>query len=170
MECPRHNFSANKHGTTGADFFGANGRRDRGEMVGVYAYAKLTTGAYSRPAILDRDDVMAAKAASDGSDSEYSPWNRLDAGKDHPELRGRSMWWKTAARRLEPWVPTSAQYRLELARAAAEAYRGVQPASAPETPAPVPPVNVFDGEIAEPQPITDDWPATAPIPGGDSDA
>lgn len=99
------------------NWFGGN----RGDMIGVYAYAQLTTGATSRVVILSRDDVMAAKASSDGGNSDYSPWNRLDGGKDHPEFAGRSMWWKTAARRLEPWVPTSAEYRREQLRAAVEA-------------------------------------------------
>lgn len=94
---------------------------DRGQMIGVYAYALLTTGAVSRVVILSKDDVMAAKAKSDGSDSSYSPWNRQDGGPGHPEFNGRSMWWKTAARRLEPWVPTSAEYRREQLRAAVEA-------------------------------------------------
>lgn len=98
------------------DWFG-----NRGEMLGVYAYAELTGGALSRVVVLSRADVMAAKASSDGAESPYSPWNRLDAGKDHPEFTGRSMWWKTAARRLEPWVPTSAEYRREQLRASAEA-------------------------------------------------
>ena len=104
---------------TGAGFFGANGSRDRGPMVGAYAYAELADGAISRVVLLDRDDVMAARAASEAADSDYSPWNRLDAGPDHPELRGRSMWWKTAAKRLEPWVPTSAEYRRQMMAAAA---------------------------------------------------
>ena len=109
-------------GTTGADFFGANGSRDRGAMVGVYAYAILTTGAVSQVVILTRDDVEAARDSGGyKATDEYSPWNRLDAGKGHPEFTGRSMWWKTAARRLEPWVPTSAEYRREQLRASASA-------------------------------------------------
>jgi recombination protein RecT len=125
-------------GETGADFFGEAGSRDRGPMVGVYAYAELMTGAVSRVVLLTRDDVMAAKAASDAASSSFSPWNRMDGGEAHPEFQGRSMWWKTAARRLEPWVPTSAEYRRELARAAATASGhsnrdpGSMPAPAPE--------------------------------------
>jgi recombination protein RecT len=113
--------SSGGDGGTGADFFGANGTRDRGPMVGVYAYAELATGATSRIVLLNRDDVMAARDASDAGDSEYSPWNRLDAGPDHPELRGRSMWLKTGAKRLEPWVPTSAEYRRQQLHATAAA-------------------------------------------------
>jgi len=94
---------------------------NRGEMVGVYGYAILNTGATSRVAILSKADVMAARDNSDGATSDHSPWNRLDAGKDLPQFTGRSMWWKTAARRLEPWVPTSAEYRREQLRASVAA-------------------------------------------------
>lgn len=108
-------------GETGADFFGDDGSRDRGQMVGVYSYAVLETGAVSRVVLLSKADVMAARDNSDSRDSSYSPWNRLDGGKDHPEYKGRSMWWKTAARRLEPWVPTSSEFRREQLRAEAAA-------------------------------------------------
>jgi len=88
--------------------------KGRGQMIGVYAYAILVTSAVSRVVVLNHDDVMAAKAKSDAANSDYSPWNSKEDG-------GRSMWWKTAARRLEPWVPTSAEYRREQLRAAVEA-------------------------------------------------
>lgn len=118
---PIHKFTASE-GTTGADFFGANGSVNRGPMVGVYAYAVMTTGAVSRVVLASRDDVFAARAEGGWrADDPYSPWNRYDAGPDHPELQGRSMWWKTGALRLEPWVPTSAEYRREQLRAAAQA-------------------------------------------------
>jgi recombination protein RecT len=121
----------------------------RGEMIGVYAYATLTTGAVSRVVILSRDDVMAAKAASDAGNSSFSPWNRADGGTDHPEFTGRSMWWKTAARRLEPWVPTSAEYRREQLRAAATAdsLAGGRPGSAPSSMPAAGPQDVVDAEI-----------------------
>jgi recombination protein RecT len=144
-EKPIHLFGG--QGRTGGDFFGVTGSRDRGPMVGVYAVAKLTTGAWSRPAILTRDDVEAARAAGGWKPGDqYSPWNRLDAGKDHPEFTGRSMWWKTAAKRLEPWVPTSAEYRREQLRAAAQA--------APLPPAPAPPVPApGNGHAAAEEPV-----------------
>jgi recombination protein RecT len=153
---PVHEFGG-AGGSTGADFFGAAGSRDRGQMVGVYAYAILTTGAVSRVVILTRDDVMAAKAASDSRDSDYSPWNRLDGGKDHPEFTGRSMWWKTAARRLEPWVPTSAEYRREQLRAAAAASDLAGP-PAPSGPAYTAP----DGDIHEAEIVDESEPPAAP--------
>jgi len=146
-------------GTTGADFFGASGGRDRGEMVGVYAYATLMTGAISRVVLLTRDDVFAARDAGDGSGSSFSPWNRLDGGAKRPEFKGRSMWWKTAARRLEPWVPTSAEYRREQLRAAvaADNLRGLRDhTAAPANSAP--PEQPVDAEIvdAEVEPTPDE--------------
>jgi recombination protein RecT len=138
--------------STGADFFGQHGTRDRGEMVGVYAYAQLTTGAVSRVVILNRDDVLAARDAGGyRADDSYSPWNRYDAGKDHPEFVGRSMWWKTAARRLEPWVPTSAEFRREQLRAAVQA---AGPAAAPP--------EIHDAVIVDDP--SDTPPAAAPTP------
>jgi recombination protein RecT len=127
------------------DWFGGN----RGEMVGVYAYALLTTGAVSRVVILSRDDVMAARESSDSKNSQYSPWNRMDGGPNHPEFTGRAMWWKTAARRLEPWVPTSAEFRREQLRAAVEADNLRRPSAVPEPVfrSPEQPAEVHDAEI-----------------------
>lgn len=123
MEKPVHRFGGD--GTTGAEFFA--GASKRGEMAGVYAYAQLMTGATSRVVILTRDDVLAARDSGGYKETDtYTPWNRLDGGKDHPELRGRSMWLKTGAKRLEPWVPTSAEYRRESLRASAAAVEHAQ--------------------------------------------
>ena len=117
MDRPVHNFGGGSLDGTGTGFFGAG--RDRGEMVGVYAYAIMDSGAVSRVVILSREDVLAARDAGGYKASDpYSPWNREDGG---PNFKGRAMWWKTAAHRLEPWVPTSAEYRREQARAAAQA-------------------------------------------------
>jgi recombination protein RecT len=142
--------SAGGEGSTGADFFGKTGSRSRGEMVGVYAYAILTTGAVSRVVLLTRDDVLAARDAGGyRADDAYSPWNRMDGGKDHPEFKGRSMWWKTAARRLEPWVPTSAEYRREQLRASATA-AGLTAPQQHQPSAPVPPDSgIVDAEIVD---------------------
>jgi recombination protein RecT len=149
------------------DWFGETGR---GDMIGVYAYAILTTGAVSRVVVLSKADVMAAKANSDGADgpnAEYSPWNRYDAGKDHPEFQGRSMWWKTAARRLEPWVPTSAEYRREQARAAAEVHRARSDARLVDEQAPAG-VDTSTGEIVDAELV--EWPEAAQPPDAKGDA
>lgn len=74
---------------------------DRGDLVGVYAYAVMAGGATSKVVVLSRTHINRAKAKSDGADSEYSPW-RTDE---------EAMWLKTAARRLGKWVPTSAEKR-----------------------------------------------------------
>jgi len=89
------------------DWFGA----DRGKLVGVYAYAVMAGGATSKVVVLNEAKVMEAKAKSESRNSEYSPWNQGD---------GEAMWLKTAARRLEKWVPTSNEYRKDQLRAALE--------------------------------------------------
>jgi recombination protein RecT len=78
------------------DWFG-----ERGDLVGVYAYAVMQGGATSKVVVLNKNHIARAKAKSDGADTEYSPW-RTDE---------ESMWLKTAARRLGKWVPTSAEKR-----------------------------------------------------------
>ncbi|WP_030777812.1 recombinase RecT, partial [Streptomyces sp. NRRL F-2664] len=81
------------------DWFGT----DRGPLVGVYAYAVMKDGATSKVVVLNRSQVMEAKAKSDGANGkypQYSPWNTNE----------EAMWLKTAARRLAKWVPTSAEY------------------------------------------------------------
>ncbi|MFD1832441.1 recombinase RecT [Streptomyces desertarenae] len=138
------------------DWFGG----DRGELVGVYAYAVMKDGATSKVVILNRAQVMAAKAKSDGRNSEYSPWNTNE----------EAMWLKTAVRRLAKWVPTSAEYMREQLRAqaevAAETGSGDAPAGAQQS-ADLPDDDVPDGDegpiVAE---FVDDeptgvWPAVA---------
>jgi len=149
---PVHDFGAGA--TTGAAFFAAMGKR--GEMVGGYAYAELLTGAVSRVVILTRDDVHAARDAGGYKpDDKFSPWNRMDGGEDHPEYRGRSMWWKTFAKRLEPWVPTSAEYRREALRASASAAAAANPAAPvmPIAAAAAPPdADIVDAELVDEPP------------------
>ena len=134
---PVHRFAASSE-RTGAGYFGRAGSVHRGDMVGVYAYAKLISGDYTRVALLSREDVLAARAAGGWKDGdEYSPWNREDGGPDHPEFRGRSMWWKTALKRSEPWTPTSAaDKRSHTAVAAAPQQRPAAVLAAPSPAAP----------------------------------
>jgi recombination protein RecT len=155
-EKPVHDFAARRGGTTGADFFGQDGNPNRGDMVGVYAVARFMTGDWSRPVLLGRNDVFAARASGGWKpDDKYSPWNRADAGPDHPEFQGRSMWLKTAARRLEPWVPTSAEYRREQLRASANAAaasgHGLPVLAAAEADGEIP-----EAEVVGQQAVTDD--------------
>lgn len=91
----------------GIDWFGS----DRGDLVGVYAYAVMKDGATSKVVVLNRNQVMQAKAKADGAHTPFSPWTTNE----------EAMWLKTAARRLAKWVPTSAEYMREQLRAQAEA-------------------------------------------------
>lgn len=88
MERPRHV----------ADWFG-----DRGELKGAYAYAVLAGGTTSRVVVIGPREIQQAKSASDGADSQYSPWKRF------PD----SMYRKTALRRLEPFVPKATEILTE---------------------------------------------------------
>jgi recombination protein RecT len=99
-------------------------REDRGDIVGVYAYAWMSGGGISRVIELNLDDLADIKAASPGSSDSGSPW----------VLWYPQMCLKSAARRLEPWVPTSAEYRREVLRATAEAGQVVQERGLPPMP------------------------------------
>jgi recombination protein RecT len=162
MDKPVHKWGGD--GTTGASFFSS---KPRGEMVGVYAYAELVTGAISRVVTLTRDDVFAARDSGGYKpDDVYSPWNRLDGGPAHPEFKGRSMWWKTGAKRLEPWVPTSAEYRRESLRAsAAAAEHAISSRQFPALP-PAAAVNTGTGEVVDAEIVdeTDVPPAAEQVP------
>jgi recombination protein RecT len=86
------------------------GAKTRGKLIGVYAYARMTTGAFSRVVELGQEDIDEIKKSAQGANSEYSPW------QTHPE----SMWLKSAVRQLQKWVPTSSEYIREQLRAVAD--------------------------------------------------
>lgn len=71
---------------------------DRGEIIGAYAYATMKDGSTSKVVIVDQARIATAKAASAGSSSPHSPWNK----------HYKAMVLKTAAHDLAKWVPTSA--------------------------------------------------------------
>lgn len=113
------------------DWFGG----DRGDLVGVYAYATMKDGATSKVVVLNHAQVMAIRAKSDSKHSEYSPWNT------NPE----AMWLKSAVRQLMKWVPTSAEYMREQLRAQAEVAAEQPPAA--DLP-PMPSVELADEDEA----------------------
>ncbi|MDG4784388.1 recombinase RecT [Micromonospora sp. WMMD1102] len=138
---------------------------DRGPLLGVYAYARMKDGAVSRVVELGRDDIARIKQSSQGSDSKYSPWVNHEA----------AMWLKSAVRQLQKWVPTSAEYRREQLRAAAEAQRVAAEPLMPEGTAAAQ-ADYIDGDVVEDaadvpaeappvEPDAEDWPTTA-TPGG----
>jgi recombination protein RecT len=72
---------------------------DRGPLRLAYAYARMKDGSTSKVVVLNKAAIDRAKKSSQGSDSEYSPWQQHEA----------AMWLKTAVRQLAKWVPTSAE-------------------------------------------------------------
>jgi recombination protein RecT len=124
MDRPHHTY----------DHFG-----DRGEMIGVYAYALLRSGAVSRVVVMGKAEVMRHKAISKTGNRSDSPWQKW------PE----AMWLKTAVHELRKWVPTSPEYRQELLRSQA-AVEDISPALAGELPEPIHTGDTYnDDEIAE---------------------
>ena len=83
------------------DWFG-----ERGRLLGAYAYAIMRDGSTSKVVVIGPEEAKRARAKSASAGSDYSPWNTDTA----------AMWAKTAARRLENWVPTSAEYRRQQLR------------------------------------------------------
>jgi recombination protein RecT len=87
------------------DYFG-----DRGPIVGAYAYGVFHDGSTSKVVVIDRAYIDKVRKESKGSNSPTSPWVKWE---DQMVL-------KTVARRLEPWVPSSTEWRKEQLRAAQE--------------------------------------------------
>lgn len=79
----------------------------RGELLGVYAYAEMQSGATSRVVVMAADEVARHRALA-GTSKFWDAW---------PD----AMWRKTALHELEKWVPTSAEYLMQRARAASAA-------------------------------------------------
>lgn len=125
----------------------------RGPLVGVYSYAQLLTGSTSQVVELNLDDIERIKAVNPFSDGQNSPWVKWE----------KDMWMKSAARQLRKWVPTSPEFRKEIARAAAEVQRV---AAEPGMPLGVdqPQGDAIDGELVGDPEV---WPEVAPVPGGD---
>ena len=80
---------------------------DRGPLKGAYAYAIFPGGSCSQVVTMGRGEVMKHKAKSKGSDKPDSPWQQWE----------EPMWKKCPLRGLEPYVPTSTEYRRTVAAA-----------------------------------------------------
>lgn len=113
----------------------------RGKLVGVYAYARMKDGGYSRVVELGQDDIDRIKKSATAADSGRSPWTTNEP----------AMWLKSAVRQLRKWVPTSAEYRREQLRALAEAQRAKEQI-APEAPAFDLDVDPETGQIIDDEP------------------
>lgn len=84
------------------DYFG-----DRGPIVGAYAYGVFADGSTSKVVVINRAYIDKVKKESKGSSNATSPWVKWE----------ESMVLKTVAKRLEPWVPSSTEWRREQLRA-----------------------------------------------------
>lgn len=117
------------------DWFG-----DRGKILGAYAYAEFKDGSTSRVVVIDRAYIEQVKKQSRGSDKASSPWVKWEEG----------MVLKTVAKRLEPWVPTSNEWRREQLRAHAEVAAEQRPiVTAAPIPAPADPEPGVDADTGE---------------------
>lgn len=100
------------------------GEKVRGPLVGVYAYARMTSGAVSQVIELGEEDIERIKKSSQGADTDYSPWQQ------HTE----AMWLKSAVRQLAKWVPTSAERVAPAAPVQVPSQRDDEPLALPAPP------------------------------------
>jgi recombination protein RecT len=94
---------------------------DRGALIGAFAYAEMKDGSVSRVVRINRTYIEKVRAQSRGSNSASSPWKQW---YDQMVL-------KTVLRRLEPFVPTSTEFRREELRSAQHVAAEQRPAAAP---------------------------------------
>nr|WP_272921701.1 recombinase RecT [Streptomyces sp. SID1046] len=83
---------------------------NRGPIIGAYAYGVFQDGSTSKVVVIDRTYIDKVRKEAKGSSSPSSPWVKWEDG----------MVLKTVAKRLEPWVPSSTEWRKEQLRAAQE--------------------------------------------------
>jgi recombination protein RecT len=123
----------------------------RGPLTGVYAYANMAGGGISRVVEMGREEVYKHRDMNSSNARPDSPWKKWET----------SMWLKCAAHELEKWVPSSTEYRREVARSAAPTSPQRPVAEAPAAPVVVGTVpGTIEGEVAE------DWPETTAVPAG----
>jgi recombination protein RecT len=131
---------------------------DRGEVKGAFSYGLFHDGTPSRIVILNRKYIDKVRAESKGSKSPTSPWVKWF---DQMVL-------KTAAHRLEPWVPTSTEWRKDEAPAATVTQLPVATPGVPQLPAPVQAEDYDDEGPIEAEFVDDEphasWPAAAQPP------
>jgi recombination protein RecT len=114
---------------------------DRGEVMGAFSYGIFQDGTPSRVVVINRAYIDKVRKESRGSENAKSPWVKWF---DQMVL-------KTVAHRLEPWVPTSTEWRKEQMRAAqqvaAESHTTTLPAG-PQQPI-SDPDEVVEGELMD---------------------
>lgn len=130
---------------------------ERGPLIGVYAYAEMKDGAISQVVRLNREQIARIRAVNPASDGKYSPWTNWE----------EAMWMKSALRQLRKYVPTSAEFRMEMARAAAEVQKAVTSGSLPAG-ADQAQGDILEGEVLADHP-TSGPPAQRPVSGPPAD-
>lgn len=112
---------------------------ERGDLMGAYAWAIMMSGARSQVVFMNRETVMKHKAVSRSGDAFWGgPWE--------PD-----MWRKTVLHGLERYVPTSAEYRWQVAlsgSAAASGFAGIPDAPVLEY-GPSPDDGPIDAELVD---------------------
>jgi recombination protein RecT len=106
----RHPDGPRWEGPQTVPFHRADWFSDRGEVKGAFSYGIFQDGTPSRVVVINRAYIDKVRKESKGSDNPKSPWVKWF---DQMVL-------KTVAHRLEPWVPTSTEWRKEQIRAAHE--------------------------------------------------
>jgi len=132
----------------------AHDREHAGPLKGVYAYALLRTGAPSHVVTMGPGDIAKHRAASRSGEAFWGPpWPGEGPWTE-------DMWMKTALHGLERWVPTSAEYRWQVAQSEAASVQVEAPHTMPLDPPrgqPQPATeDVHDAEI-----VDEEWPETA---------
>lgn len=130
---------------------------DRGDVKGAFSYGIFHDGTPSRIVIINRTYINKVRKESRGSEGPKSPWVKWF---DQMVL-------KTVAHRLEPWVPTSTEWRRD--EPPTTTVTQIPIAAAPQLVA-APPVDheaddeVVVGEFVDDDQPPADWPETAHIP------
>jgi recombination protein RecT len=139
---------------------------DRGPLKAVYAWAVMLDGTISQVAWLNRHEIAKHRAVSRSGDSFWGPpWPG-----EGPWTQ--DMWKKTGMHVLERFVPTSSEYRWQVAAAESQASTGFK--GLPDVPVSEYGPSPDDGDVVDaevvpdghgPAPVDEGWPETAK-PGG----
>ena len=127
-------------------------------MKGAFSYGIFHDGTPSRIVILNRKYIDKVRKESKGSNAPSSPWVKWF---DQMVL-------KTAAHRLEPWVPTSTEWRKD-EPPTATVTQIPAPTGTPQLPAGAPVEDDEDegpieGEFVDDEPGQQPWPNVAQPP------
>ena len=131
---------------------------DRGDVKGAFSYGVFHDGTPSRIVIINRTYINKVRKESRGSEGPKSPWVKWF---DQMVL-------KTVAHRLEPWVPTSTEWRKDEPPTATVTQ--LPAAGALALPSGGPAVEEHDdegpieGEIVDDEPGATQWPNVAQPP------